>query len=71
MLYSSLGPLFLARRRKSLGEASDCELDLSAGSAKSVVHARENRSVPNFTVLRVSYTRLPWFRDIGVSVAHK
>ena len=59
-----------SRKRGPFPQKSDCELDLSADSAKSVVHARENRltlarSVPKL-VLRVSYTRLPWFRDIGV-----
>ena len=59
-----------SRKRGPFPQKSDCELDLSADSAKSVVHARENRltlarSVPKL-VLRVSYMRLPWFRDINV-----
>ena len=62
-----------SRKRGPFPQRSDCELDLSADSAKSVVHTRENRLMLahtcvafQVTVLRVSYTRLPWFRDIGV-----
>ena len=32
-----------SRKRGPFPQKSDCELDLSADSAKSVVHARENR----------------------------
>ena len=32
-----------SRKRGPFPQISDCELDLSADSAKSVVHARENR----------------------------
>ena len=32
-----------SRKRGSFPQKSDCELDLSVDSAKSVVHARENR----------------------------
>ena len=52
-------------KRGPFPQKSDCELDLSADSAKSVVHARENRltlvrSFPKL-ILPVSYMRLPWF----------
>ena len=50
MLYSALFGT-CSRKRGPFPQKSDCELDLSADSAKSVVHARENhltlaRSVP-------------------------
>ena len=32
-----------SRKKGPFPQISDCELDLSADSAKSVVHARENR----------------------------
>ena len=32
-----------SRKRGPFPQKSDCELDLSADSAKSIVHARENR----------------------------
>ena len=59
-----------SRKRGPFPQKSDCMLDLSADSVKSVAYAREKRLTlachfPKL-VLRVSFTHLPWFRDIGV-----
>ena len=44
-MYCRCMSLYVTRSRKRgpFPQKSDCELDLSADSAKSVVHARENR----------------------------
>ena len=61
-----------SRKRGPFPQKSDCELDISADSVKSVVHARENRltlarRVPKLQSFEY-HTRayVPWFEDIGI-----
>ena len=65
-----------SRKRGHFPQNSDCVLDISVDSAKSAVYAREksfnaSASRSQVTVLRVSYSCLPWFRDILVPIARR
>ena len=52
-----------SRKRGPFPQKSDCELDLSADSAKSIVHARENR-----LMLVRSVPKLPSFTETARSI---